>query len=142
MMNRILSASQLGYATQRLREKLDFTHIRYSSVVSAYSSQQCAKCGFVDSKNRPNQATFKCVACGHTDNADANASKVIAKRFGDTELSGVADYRDVKAVLLKRFYDRFPDARSVSGGLEPLAHNQSKDNRKVTVNQPTLTPFL
>jgi len=141
LMNRILSASQLGYATQRLREKLDSAHIRYSSVVAAYSSQECFHCGFVDADNRPNQATFRCTYCGHHDHADANASKVLTKRFGDTELSGLADYREVKTILLHRFYGQNADARSVSGGLEPLVKHKSRDNRKVTVNQPTLTSF-
>jgi IS605 OrfB family transposase len=38
------------------------------------TSRQCAACGCIDKKNRPNQATFKCIACGHTDLADHNAA--------------------------------------------------------------------
>ena len=117
-MNRVLSASQLGYLTRRLREKLDYAHIRYRSVPAAYSSQECAECGYVDEKNRPSQEQFRCLWCGYVDHADVNAGKVLVKRFDDTELLNVDDYREVKAILLKRFYDRFPDARSASGGLD------------------------
>jgi len=61
---------------------------------------------------------FKCQFCEHKENADVNASKVIAKRFGDNELNGITDYRKVKPILLNRFFNRFPVARSASGGLE------------------------
>jgi len=46
--------------------------------------------------------------CGHKEQADHNASKILTKRFSDTELLSVEDYRQVKVILLKRFYDRFP----------------------------------
>jgi len=117
-MNRILSAAQLGYLSRRLPEKLDYAHIRHHSVLAAYSSQECAVCGYVDEKNRPTQDRFCCLWCGYADHADVNAGKVLVKRFGDTELSNVDDYREVKAILLSRFLDRFPDARSASGGLD------------------------
>jgi len=117
-MNRILSAAQLGYATRRLREKLDYAHIRYRSVLAAYSSQECTVCGYIDEKNRPSQDLFRCLWCGNVDHADVNAGKVLVKRFDDIELLNVDDYREVKAILLKRFSDRFPGARSASGGLD------------------------
>ena len=40
----------------------------------AYTSQRCAECGNIDPKNRRKQADFKCMACGHEDNADKNAA--------------------------------------------------------------------
>jgi transposase len=42
-----------------------------------YTSQACAECGTIDRSNRLDQATFACVACGHTDNADTNAARNI-----------------------------------------------------------------
>ncbi|TAM65353.1 MAG: transposase [Microbacteriaceae bacterium] len=45
-----------------------------------YSSQECSRCGHVASENRRTQAAFCCVACGHAENADINAAKVILKR--------------------------------------------------------------
>ena len=44
------------------------------------TSRQCAACGCIDKKNRPNQAAFSCVSCGHTANADINAAINIRSR--------------------------------------------------------------
>ena len=41
------------------------------------TSRACAECGHVDKDNRKEQAHFKCLACGHTDNADLNAARNI-----------------------------------------------------------------
>lgn len=49
-------------------------------VQAAYTSQECALCGHTHPNNRKSQDRFKCVSCGHTDNADKNASKVIKSR--------------------------------------------------------------
>ncbi|MFI8281200.1 RNA-guided endonuclease InsQ/TnpB family protein [Streptomyces sp. NPDC085929] len=46
----------------------------------AYTSQQCSECGNNDRKNRADQATFACRACGFLANADDNASHNIAAR--------------------------------------------------------------
>lgn len=43
----------------------------------AYTSQTCSKCGAIDSQNRKTQSHFECVRCGHTENADLEASKNI-----------------------------------------------------------------
>lgn len=46
-------------------------------VQAAYTSQTCAECGVVDRASRLDQATFRCTACGHEDNADVNAARNI-----------------------------------------------------------------
>lgn len=48
-------------------------------VSAAYTSQECADCGHIHPESRQN-SQFVCQECGHTDNADANAAKVIKKR--------------------------------------------------------------
>ena len=45
----------------------------------AYSSQTCGECSERDAKSRV-RGLFKCVKCGHTDNADVNAAKVLCQR--------------------------------------------------------------
>jgi len=46
----------------------------------AYTSQGCSCCGTIDKRNRPNQATFSCVSCGHSEPADLNAARNIRAR--------------------------------------------------------------
>lgn len=46
-------------------------------VDAAYTSQTCAECGIADRASRTDQATFKCTACGHENNADVNAARNI-----------------------------------------------------------------
>jgi ribosomal protein L37AE/L43A len=117
---------------------LDERGTRYRSVQPAYSSQQCDQCGFVHEDNRLSQSAFKCLNCGYTENADVNAARNIAKRFGDDELNRL-HFRDVKAVLQDRFAHRLsPDARSASVGLDTLRKRERRVS--TTVNQPDPTP--
>jgi putative transposase len=44
------------------------------------TSRECRACGCIDKKNRPNQATFKCIGCGHEAPADINAARNIRQR--------------------------------------------------------------
>jgi len=46
----------------------------------AYTSRQCSACGSVHPGNRLTQAAFRCHTCGHTGNADLNASVDVAVR--------------------------------------------------------------
>ena len=52
----------------------------YFKVSSKYTSQERADCGHTHSDNRQTQTDFVCGYCGHTDNADRNAARVIKKR--------------------------------------------------------------
>jgi hypothetical protein len=66
-MNRALRASQLGYARDKLKFKLDEARtcspgIRYRSLQPAYSRQCIAgQCSFTFSMNRRSQAEFHCL---------------------------------------------------------------------------------
>jgi len=40
----------------------------------------CSCCGVIDKRNRPDQATFSCIECGHTAPADFNAAVNIRSR--------------------------------------------------------------
>ncbi len=53
-------------------------------VAPNYTSQRCHHCGTTDRKNRKTQSEFRCVSCGHSDNADINAAKNILA-FGTRE---------------------------------------------------------
>jgi len=43
------------------------------------TSRMCSECGHCAKENRKSQASFCCVQCGHTDNADWNAAKNISR---------------------------------------------------------------
>jgi transposase len=51
---------------------------RVEKINPAYTSQTCNACKHVAKESRQSQSDFRCVACGHTDNADINAAKNIA----------------------------------------------------------------
>lgn len=40
----------------------------------SYTSQKCSKCGHTCKENRKTQSLFECVKCGHSDNADFQAT--------------------------------------------------------------------
>jgi putative transposase len=63
---------------REFRRQLTYKSAWYGSQVvpvpPAYTSQRCARCGFVDAANRPSQASFACRSCGHRAHADHNAA--------------------------------------------------------------------
>ena len=142
-MNRALRASQLGSMKDKLRFKLDQQGLRDRSVQAAYSSQPCSECGFTPPMNRPTQAEFHCLGCGHETNADENAARVIAERFGDAELNALP-VRDVETALALRFMSRMqairclPGARSAPARLElSLLREAPRGREAVPVGPPT-----
>jgi putative transposase len=48
-------------------------------VPAAYTSQRCSVCSHTSADNRRAQAAFRCVSCGHVENADTNAAKNIVR---------------------------------------------------------------
>jgi hypothetical protein len=54
----------------------------FIKISSQDSSQECANCHRIHPDNRKTQATFACVNpdCGHTENADVNAARVLKQR--------------------------------------------------------------
>lgn len=70
-----------------------------SLVNPAYTSQQCSKCGHVSKDNRKTQEMFCCVECGHTMNADFNASINIESRYYDNRITLNMKPREVLNIL-------------------------------------------
>lgn len=75
-LNRGIAESGWTMFARRLEDKIGPD--RLERVPAAYTSQRCHKCDHAVPENRKNQAAFRCVECGHTDNADENAAKNIA----------------------------------------------------------------
>lgn len=77
----VLKRAQLGKIEQMLAYKLALAGLpRLREVLAGGTSNTCSNCGYQHKKNRLDRGTFKCLACGHEDHADLNASVVIARR--------------------------------------------------------------
>jgi putative transposase len=79
-LNREILERAWGELRRQLGYKCAERGGRLIAVSAAYSSQECSACGHVAAENRPSQAVFACVACGHAEHADVNAAKVIRQR--------------------------------------------------------------
>jgi putative transposase len=74
-LNRGILTSGWGLLVGRLEQKAPG---RFEKVKAAYTSQTCNPCQHIAAQSRKSQATFVCVACGHSANADVNAARNIA----------------------------------------------------------------
>lgn len=88
---------------QKITYKAAEKGITVKKVNPQYTSQRCSKCGYIDSKNRPEQKRFHCLKCGYEVNADFNASqnlsirgidKIIAKELKKKKREPEADTED------------------------------------------------
>ena len=127
---KFLGLSSLKGEVEHIARKYD---IAVSTVHSSYTSKMCPMCGCVDDGNRLNQENFKCVECGHKDNADFNAAKNIRNRVLVTVLrekllkqldNGAYEPRNVnrakvKDVLLtfRRNLQEFARSECIEGGV-------------------------
>lgn len=101
-MNAYIRASNLGHIPDQIAWNATRRTVQATRVKSAYSSQKCHLCHYVDRKNRPNQGTFHCCVCGHTIHADINAAHNLAARLHDEPLRACQKRDEVKALLMKR----------------------------------------
>jgi hypothetical protein len=101
-MNACLYASNLAHIPKQLAWGAAKRGVRATPVESAYSSQECQRCHFVDRSNRPVQQTFRCGVCGWQAHADHNAAVNIAARLGDREIQATKTRQELKALLEAR----------------------------------------
>jgi len=101
-LNRVILSSAWGQVVQYTEYKALRAGKLVVKVPFAYSSQECAACGYTHKDNRPTQAEFVCRRCGHTDNADHNAAVVIARRGVTKILSGVPLTKPKKSVRMRK----------------------------------------
>jgi putative transposase len=79
-LNRGILASCWGTLARRLEQKAAASGAAVVFVDPHFTSQRCRMCGHTASENRESQAVFRCVSCGHSDHADANAARNILAR--------------------------------------------------------------
>jgi Putative transposase DNA-binding domain/Probable transposase len=101
-MNAYLYASNLAHVPKQIAWNAAKRGVAAIRVKSAYSSQECSMCHYVDRANRPNQQTFCCRVCGYRTHADLNAAINIRRRLGDEELRACKNRKAVKALLMRR----------------------------------------
>ncbi len=78
-LNRMISDVSWGSLIQKIKYKAEAKNVIVREINPAYSSQRCSRvgCGHIHPLNRPPQGDFRCLKCGHTENADLNASRSI-----------------------------------------------------------------
>jgi len=101
-MNAYLRASNLAHIPRQIEWNAAKRGVQATRVKSAYSSQQCSVCFYVDKANRSDQQTFCCMVCGHSAHADLNAATNIQYRAGDEEMRTCQGRKEVKALLAQR----------------------------------------
>ncbi len=101
-MNAYLYASNLGHIPRQIVWNAAKRGVAAIRVKSAYSSQECSVCHYVDRATRPNQQTFCCRVCGYSTHADLNAALNIRHRLGDEELRACRGRKAVKGLLRRR----------------------------------------
>ena len=79
-LNRSITQQSWGLFFELLEYKVVARGGKFIKVDPRHTSQTCNVCGHVSKENRLTQAKFVCTACGHSDNADINASKNIRDR--------------------------------------------------------------
>ena len=84
-LNRVIQNAGWG----RFNQYCDYKFRNVVEVDARYTSQRCSVCGHTSKDNRKTQSKFKCVACGHADHADLNASaNILASGIGATGRGG------------------------------------------------------
>jgi len=79
-LNRVITQQSWGLFFELLEYKLSQRGGELIKVDPKYTSQTCNECGHISKENRKSQEKFVCTACGHSANADINASKNILAR--------------------------------------------------------------
>lgn len=101
-LNRALLESALGQTRRYTEYKARRAGKLAIDVPPFNSSRECRVCGHVHQDNRLTQALFVCQACGHTENADTNASCVIQARGVDLILSGQWKVKEKKRCAIRK----------------------------------------
>jgi putative transposase len=79
-LNRAIHQQGWSMWLRRLEQKAEASGVQVVKIPAAYTSQTCRKCGHIAPENRESQAAFRCVMCGHEQNADLNAAQNILAR--------------------------------------------------------------
>lgn len=106
--NGMFSRFARGKAQITLMKELNWRGYDFIEVAPDFTSQVCPVCGNRTPDNR-NGKVFHCTCCGHTDDADHNASVNIKERYLDKEQMEICEkyklkHEDLQAHLIKYYY--------------------------------------
>jgi putative transposase len=101
-------------------------------VPAHHTSQECADCGHTHPDNRKTQEKFHCESCGHTDNADKNAAKVIKKRAINLILDSGTELSN-KGVLLDKGRGAVSKTRGANASLARSKEASKKKGLEATL---------
>jgi putative transposase len=76
-LNKSILDQGWGIFKNMLKYKLEWNGGIYLEVSPKYTSQRCSRCSHTEKENRKSQESFKCLKCGHKENADINVAKNI-----------------------------------------------------------------
>ena len=130
-LNRSILTSTWGQTKLYLQYKARRQGKLCLDVPPHYSSQECAACGHIHPDNRTSQAEFVCQRCGHSDNADRNASNVIALRGARLLLSGQNTRKEKKTCRITN-----PQRRGERSLLDRPAAQLFHQSKKIGVESP------
>lgn len=108
-LNRLLTRAGRGAVRQKLSSVQEDAGVRVTLENPAYTSQQCSGCGYTSRRNRPSQATFRCLFCGKTSHADVNAARVLRQRRSLPSSNGLkyVTTRGVLDIIDENFQSRW-----------------------------------
>ena len=133
-LNKAILSVNMGQIRQFTKYKLADQGKILIKVKTAYSSQECSKCGFTDAGNRLSQAEFKCLSCHNEMNADDNASIVIKTR-------GIKHIR-TEAFSKEKTVRKISARKTKSNKAHELASSGSGDNVSLVILQATVDEAL
>jgi putative transposase len=117
-LNRAILRNAWSMSRKMLEYKAAWAGAILVAVPAAHSSQECSECHHVAADNRPSQALFRCVACGHEAHADRNAAKIILRRARQSltgecpsSTAGIAGFHACEGSA-----SRYPRPRSAAQG--------------------------
>jgi putative transposase len=120
-MNRIIQNCGRAVFKAKLIELEERFGIVAHEVPSAYTSQECSACGYVDRRNRRSQSEFLCRFCGKQKHSDVNGACTVTTRrsrgLGAERLTKGA----ILAILTRQHDERFP--RSQGAAADPRLTN-------------------
>lgn len=107
-MNRLVQNFGRTVFRNALRDKAQQYGFTVIEVNAAYTSQTCARCGYVDAKNRKTRDQFQCKCCHHSAHADVNAAKICRDRRSVPELASIyVSHKALLDMLLQRWWNTF-----------------------------------